>query len=477
MENYPSIHILLNVGSSYIPKAEYVFRTFCYYLKLSPIFSYGTAYEKVHIYYGTPTKEFYPIRIHYDGKPGPFFSCQELYPVDDVNFVKYKGEFIPFLFSQQGSIFEFDDKHGLIRKDIIASAFYFLTCWREFVMSKDASPQQRFDFYQSIQAYWDFTEIPVVDVYVEILRKMLELFLVEFTRETYWRDEKRFALSLSHDVDYYNFWTMEHKKKIYQYNLRRLFKQPVKALYKTVFHSLDKPFYNPYLRLRKLVRAEKKFGVKSTWFLLTKKDFHDPRQNYFDDVVYREQIDDLLSQEDIQLHGSPESAFNAEILQKEMLPLQQRNFDPCGYRSHYLNFSYQATFTALEKAGVKFDSTMGYWEHIGFRAGTSFPFFPFNLADNRPFHVLEIPMCVMDTSLLSKIAMNLTPKEAIIRLMRLLTIAEQYGCLINLNWHNTTFDKVDYPGWGLVYWKIIWEAKKRGAWITNLKEVYDYWIS
>lgn len=95
----------------------------------------------------------------------------------------------------------------------------------------------------------------------------------------------------------------------------------------------------------------------------------------------------------LALHGSPQSAFDPLVLAEELANLRDLGFNPTGFRTHYLHFNYQQSFPFLEEAGIKYDSTsLGYWEHIGFRAGISFPFYPFNIAENRPFRVLEIPL-------------------------------------------------------------------------------------
>jgi hypothetical protein len=243
-------------------------------------------------------------------------------------------------------------------------------------------------------------------------------------------------------------------------------------------HSVDKTLCNnPWKKIRSLVRKEESLNVESTWFLLARSDFEDPRQNYIADVAYREHIQDLLNSKEIGLHGSPEAAFSKEVLSEELNTLRELGFNPTGFRTHYLHFDYQQSFSILEQAGIKYDSTLGYWEHAGFRAGISFPFYPFNLKDNRPFRVLEIPLIVMDTSLLSHKAMNLNVISAYYRIARLLCRSADYQSHISLLWHNTTFDKIDFPGWGWLYWKLIKIARKRNGWITSLNHIYDEWVN
>ncbi|MDP2173267.1 MAG: polysaccharide deacetylase family protein [Candidatus Cloacimonadaceae bacterium] len=476
MEKYPNIVILLNLPIRYIPKAEFVLRTYCAVLRLNPKFLYGTHFESVHVYYGMSTDQEYPIKIHFNEQTADFFELRELYPLDKVNFRQYKNEFIPFLFSRDGMIFSFDNDHCLIRKDIVASGFYFLTCWHEYIMSFHGQAKDRVDFKQSLQYRWDFTEVPVVDVYCQMLLYVMGIYLPEFVRDIHWGENSGFAVSLSHDIDYWDFWTARQRAETLKYNASSFLGRPLSAIYKAIGHTLHKNlFHNPWRIVRNIVRQEAEAGVKSTWFLLARDDFADERQNYITNIVAREQIIDLLGQQEVGLHGSPESAFDSEVLKQELETLRALGFNPTGFRTHYLHFNYQKSFTILENAGIEFDSTLGYWENIGFRAGISFPFSPFNIEENRPFRVLEIPLIVMDTTLYSHRAMNLSRYAARRSLKRLIDMAAKYQSHLSLLWHNTSFDPIDYPGWSSLYWKTIAYAQRKRAWVTSLRDIYEDW--
>ncbi len=478
MERYPNIIVLLNIEARYIPKAEHVLRTYCYILRLNPTFVYGTHYEGAQIYYGPESDLDVPIKIYLDPDTIGFFDRRELYPLDQVNFTKFKGEQIPFLFSKGGDIFALAADHCTIRKDIVASGFYFMSCWHEYILAHHGVRRGRVDFKQSLQYRWDFTDVPVVDVYAQILLYAMSQFCPQFVRDINWSDNKRFVVSLSHDIDYWDFWDKKQRVENLKYNLRTLPKRPISALYKIFAHSIHKNLiHNPWRIVKNISNQEAGTEVSSTWFLMARSDNSDPRQNYITNVMAREQIIDTLGQQEIGLHGSPESAFDLNKVLEELEALRNMGFNPTGYRSHYLNFDYQISFSILEKAGIKYDSTMGYWENLGFRAGISFPFFPFNIDENRPFRVLEIPLIVMDTTLLSDKAMNLSLINASRNLKRLIDRAEKYQSHLSLLWHNTTFDPVDYPGWGKLYWSTIDYALKRKGWVTPLHKVYEEWVN
>jgi len=503
MDRYPTIIILLNLPEDYIPKAEYVLRTYCGVLRLNPMFVYGRQFESAHLYYGPATPHEYPIKIlyHETFPPGTglapaaeFYRQRELYPLDQVNFSQYKNEYIPCLFSQPGPIFSFLPESAVLRKDIVAGGFYFLTCWHEYILGFHGERHGRVDYRQSLQYRWDFTSVPVVDVYCQMLLFAMGIHLPQFVREISWGvqarlaaqgqpgyqnrhpGQGRFCISLSHDIDYWDYWSAGQKKEVFRYNLRTFFRRPVNASFKILGHALHKNLiHNPQRQARWILHREAALDIDSTWFLFGKTDYPDPRQNYIADPGISRSLLDILGGTEVGLHGSPASAYDADELRRELDTLRLLGFKVTGYRSHYLNFDYQQSFSLLEAAGIQYDSTLGHCAQIGFRAGISFPFFPFNIEQNRPFRVLEIPLIVMDTTLNSAKAMNLNPVSALRRVCRLIDLAAKYQSHLSLLWHNTSFDPIDVPFWGWVYWSALRYAVNRGAWITSLHNIYDEW--
>jgi hypothetical protein len=79
----------------------------------------------------------------------------------------------------------------------------------------------------------------------------------------------------------------------------------------------------------------------------------------------------------------------------------------------------------------------------------------------------------MDTTLRSPKAMNMSPAQSRRVLYRLIDLAARYQSHLSLLWHNTSFDPVDFPMLGRLYWKTINHAVKRRAWVTSLNDVYE----
>ncbi len=101
-----------------------------------------------------------------------------------------------------------------------------------------------------------------------------------------------------------------------------------------------------------------------------------------------------------------------------------------GVRMHWLYFEAGSP-SRLEQAGFTYDSTSGYNEAIGFRAGTSQVFRPPGVAQ-----LLELPLHVMDTALFYPSRMNLAPDDARAAVMALVDEAARHGGVLTINWHD-----------------------------------------
>jgi len=463
------INIYINVDNSFEKKAKYVFSNMFKIIGVKPQFFTRITKDTIHIYYGKKTKDEYPIHIYHDPSVSNFFTENQQYSVNNVNLVKYKKEYIPFLFSKKGEIFHYTANSIRTRKDIVASAFYFLTCWQEYVSDTEISPSSPYDFKSSIQYKFNFAEMAPVDRYCELFEDILVRSFREFSRRNIWPEGKKFAVSLSHNIEYWNFWTEEQLKKRRNVNSDN---RSIKNFIRSLKHKIDKNlFYDPVKLIKKIIRKEKLLRTASTFFILTKTDFPDERRNYFADEQHFQQLVKLLKDASVNLYGSKEAGFQYHYLPTEMDKLS--GFSSHGFRVRYLNLNYQNLFSALEKGKVKYDSSMGFDEHVGYRAGISYPFQPYNLKEDRPFNLLEIPVIALDSSLMNQNKNDNKRAEA--KINRLVKISKEHNSHISVSWHTHHFEKIDYPKWGKIYWKLLNYSKRNSAWLCSLDKMYNFW--
>src|SRR6185369_8504752 len=101
-----------------------------------------------------------------------------------------------------------------------------------------------------------------------------------------------------------------------------------------------------------------------------------------------------------------------------------------GVRMHWLFFDDESP-ARLENAGYAYDSTYGYNDTVGFRAGTLQVFKP--LAART---LLELPLHVMDTALFYPTHLDLAPEAAKHTVAALIDEAERQGGVLTVNWHD-----------------------------------------
>lgn len=129
---------------------------------------------------------------------------------------------------------------------------------------------------------------------------------------------------------------------------------------------------------------------------------------------------------------------------------------------HWLYFGEQSQ-GILDNAGADYDSTVGFNETVGYRAGTAQVYKPLDAV-----RLLELPLHVMDTALFYPGHMHLKPKEASKRVDAIIQNAVHFGGVITVNWHDRSIAPERL--WGDFYLHLINDLKERGAWLATASE-------
>jgi hypothetical protein len=137
-----------------------------------------------------------------------------------------------------------------------------------------------------------------------------------------------------------------------------------------------------------------------------------------------------------------------------------------GVRMHWLFFDEQSP-AALEDAGFSYDSTVGYNQTVGYRAGTTQAFKPLGVA-----RLLELPLHVMDTALFYPSYMNLTATEAETVVAELVENVIRFGGSLTVNWHDRSIAPERL--WGDFYVKLLTDLKCKGAWFSTAAQAVSW---
>jgi hypothetical protein len=170
----------------------------------------------------------------------------------------------------------------------------------------------------------------------------------------------------------------------------------------------------------------------------------------------------------IALHGSYESIIGKTGLAGEVAAMTDAVLiRPLGGRQHWLRFSeHQSLFNEVQKAGLHYDSTLGYAETAGFRNGACFAFPPYDFGNERPYPFLEIPLVLMDGNVEAAARSSGKHPAAIVR--EILSESRKLGWGgVSIDWHNPLEAIQVPPKINKVFWDSLAARERyRERWIS-----------
>lgn len=230
--------------------------------------------------------------------------------------------------------------------------------------------------------------------------------------------------------------------------------------------------------LNQLLELERSLQVRSSLYFMPEpgkpgKGIDIPRApanraSHYEPEQYQEMLQ-ALEQEgwEVGVHGI-DAWHNAEDAAQELKQISQRTGrSDLGVRMHWLYFKSPDSFEALDKGGFLYDSTFGFNETVGFRAGTLQPYRPLNCE-----HLWELPLHIQDGALLAEEHLNLNREQAYSLVQPILASARRFGGMVSLLWHNQSFTAPRF--WGDVYVRLIQQAQKEGAWIAIPRDILGW---
>ena len=137
-----------------------------------------------------------------------------------------------------------------------------------------------------------------------------------------------------------------------------------------------------------------------------------------------------------------------------------------GIRMHWL-LRDETTYRVLDESGFAYDSTDGYNETIGYRAGTTQVFRPFGMK-----RLLELPMHIQDGALFYANRLDLSEEEAWVRCGRMIDDAKTFGGVLTLLWHDRSHGPERF--WGDFYARLVGELRTMKVWFGSAGQVVEW---
>lgn len=137
-----------------------------------------------------------------------------------------------------------------------------------------------------------------------------------------------------------------------------------------------------------------------------------------------------------------------------------------GVRMHWLYHDAESP-VVLERAGAVYDSSIGYNETVGYRAGTTQVYKPLPAS-----RLLELPLHVMDTALFYPAHLNCSPQEAKTLLGPMVENVTHHGGCLTINWHDRSL--APERMWNAFYRDLVEDLKNRGAWFATASQAVSW---
>ncbi len=392
---------------------------------------------------------------------------QVVFPLSEVELAPVTIDFasddilVLFPIEKNKNVYSLKNDSLIFNHDFLKSAFYLLSSYQE-LESSYVDDMGRFKYEGSIQKKYDFVTKPLVNYYFEIIIQGLEEFSkihkIEFKRKRLFKD---FGFMLTHDVDrvdYFHWretvykWMQVIGLKTKHYDKKRLLKAAIDSILPTFFPGYKA---DPWWNFKSLRKIERKLGLKSVWYFLNRDGSAHDAKYMLEERRIKDLIIDLQAQHcEVGLHGSIKTATSSEVLTKAKNRLQRiSGKEITGTRQHFLKFLYPQTLHHQQKSGLKYDTTMGFAEHEGFRNSYCYPFHPFDHEKQEMMEIWEMPLSVMDTTLFGYRELEYAEMTSAVE--QLIKEVNRFGGLFVLLWHNCNFDEYQYPGINEFYQELL----------------------
>jgi hypothetical protein len=336
----------------------------------------------------------------------------------------------------------------ILEGDVVASSFFVLSQYDEAIESTERSRKRENRAENSYIGRHGLLGRPLVNEYAAALRDAFGRIGLPLAPTRRWGNAD-FAVCLTHDIDGLKKLRNIPPLRTFLHILRQPYPRRLGrglALLRDYGRGLIGGGPDPYLEgFDRMVRLDAECTAEATYFFLADGSTY-PLSG---DVL---QVLMNLQEEghEIALHSGFGTATSPSELQRQAEALSAVVGHPVrGNRQHYLKFDVAETWRGLESAGICYDSTLGYPDREGFRCGVCLPFQPFDMGRNRPASIWEIPLLIMEESLLGYQRLPLVVAQR--RIEGIIDEVERHGGVFVPLWHNSAFYGAERPGGESLY--------------------------
>jgi hypothetical protein len=335
----------------------------------------------------------------------------------------------------------------------------------------------------------EYAHIPTLDIHIQMLRTWILEAGIPLLEIPPTPAGHSFIVCLTHDIDFigirdhwfdHSMWGFVYRATAGalrnfvrgRLSLKNLFKSWFSvASLPFVYAGWVKDFWEPfewYLGVEK--------DLPATYFLIPFKrqagdhvpGRHASRRATAYDVSDLSHWTNVLQQKGCELgvHGI-DSWHSVDKGREELATIAAVTAAPrTGIRMHWL-LQNEGTPAALEQAGYSYDSTCGYNETVGYRAGTTQVF---RSAGSKT--LLELPLHIQDGALFYPQRLDLSEADAHQRCQTLIDSARKLGGVLTVLWHDRSHGPERF--WGDFYVRLLAVLRPLDAWFGTAGEVVEW---
>mgnify|MGYP006076318159 CR=1 FL=1 len=365
-------------------------------------------------------------------------SFNNIFDIEPI-FFEWKNYKFPIFIHQNETLLI--NGNGQITIDIYLNVFLFLSGWQEIVCpTKDE--HDRFPYKESLQFKHGFTEIPLVNIYFELLYETALKNNAPILRKKYSSD-----IIFTHDIDQLRSGWFEniqlHKQETSLTSFWNIF---INILSKAI------GFKDDYLKgMERMLAIDKENNIEAISFFIPVKSHKDADFN-LKESRFLKVLKTTKKTQTIGIHPGYETFNNSKEYANQLETLEELTEKKITKsRQHFLRYDINQTPFIQDNLAIKEDYTLGFAEQFGFRNGITNPFYLFNFTDNKAFTVKQIPLVFMDVSLTNYDL----EKDFDSILLFLQKTKKDFNCHFSILFHNSVFSNGKYKGFEALYKRII----------------------
>jgi hypothetical protein len=338
--------------------------------------------------------------------------------------------------------------------DILSASFWLLSRYEEYLPFKQ-DKYNRFDVKNSLAFQYDFTDVPLVNLWLEQFKKLI---LARYPSVHFVKHRYSFVSTVDIDNAYkFKFKGIMREAGGYLKSLVTRNFSEIRERTNVIFNRKEDPFDS----YKFLLDIQKKYDLNVIFFFLLGDYGVNDKNHPANNKDFQILIKHLADYAKIGIHPSFRSNNDLSQLKIEVNRLANiTHRDIKNSRQHFGVLKFPETYQSLLQAGISNDYSMGYGNYNGFRASFCYPYNWYDLDSEQETPLIIHSFSIIETTL--RFTDKATDATALQFARPIIDQVKRYdGELVTIV-HNDTMGSVkEWEGWKEVYEQIVIEAMRK----------------